>query len=278
MGAFDSSTMAGSNAMMAGLAGAALGAVSGYAASKMLTSDEQWRNVMILTGPPGAGKGTVAPKIEEKLNIPQLSTGDMLRAAVANKTPVGLRAKAAMESGQLVTDEIVVGIITDRVKQMDCGWGFILDGFPRTQAQADSLDAMLNDSGEAVKSVVAIAVPDEKLENRICGRWLHKASGRTYHATYAPAMPQSLKAANPSNSSNNVDASLMKDDVTGEQLVQRPDDKPEALKKRLVEYHSYTRPMLDHYRPKGVVNVVNGDQEMDKVWATIVLKVIASLK
>merc|ERR1711934_50442 len=264
MGAFDSSTMAGSNAMMAGLAGAALGAVSGYAASKMLTSDEQWRNVMILTGPPGAGKGTVAPKIEEKLNIPQLSTGDMLRAAVANKTPVGLRAKAAMESGQLVTDEIVVGIITDRVKQMDCGWGFILDGFPRTQAQADSLDAMLNDSGEAVNSVVAIAVPDEKLENRICGRWLHKASGRTYHATYAPAMPQSPKAAGGA-----ADASKMKDDVTGEQLVQRPDDKPEALKKRLVEYHGQTRPMLDHYRPQGIVHVVNGDQSSKDVWSDV---------
>merc|ERR1712070_293355 len=215
--------------------------------------DEQWRNVMILTGPPGAGKGTVAPKIV-----------DMLRAAVANKTPVGLKAKAAMESGQLVTDEIVVGIITDRVKEMDCGWGFILDGFPRTQAQADALDSMLENSSEAVNSVVAIAVPDEKLEARICGRWLHKSSGRTYHATYPPAMPQSLKAAG-----GRVDPSVMKDDVTGEQLVQRPDDKPEALKKRLVEYHSYTRPMLEHYRPKGVVSIINGDQGKDQVWGDI---------
>merc|ERR1712178_558659 len=123
------------------------------------------------------------------MGIPQLSTGDMLRAAVAAKTEVGLKAKQRMESGELVSDDIVVGIIADRVKEMDCGWGFILDGFPRTLAQSKALDAMLAKSGEKVNSVVAIAVPDELLADRICGRWIHKASGRSYHATYSPAMP-----------------------------------------------------------------------------------------
>jgi adenylate kinase len=203
----------------------------------------------------------MGPKIVDKLSIPQLSTGDMLRAAVAAKTEVGMKAKSAMESGQLVTDEIVMGIVADRIKEMDCGWGFILDGFPRTQVQADALDSMLQENGEAVNSVVAIAMPDEALEQRICGRWLHKASGRTYHTTYAPAMPASLKAAG-----GRVDASTMKDDATGESLVQRPDDKPEALKKRLKEYHAYTRPMLDHYRPQGIVHVVNGNQDIADVW------------
>lgn len=246
---------------MAGAGGLLLGLATGYGASVALSKEQQWRNVMILTGPPGAGKGSHAPKIVDKLNIPQLSTGDMLRAAVANKTEVGLKAKAAMESGQLVTDEIVIGIVNDRVKEMDCGWGFILDGFPRTTAQAKSLDNMLSESGEVVNSVVAIAVPDEKLEARICGRWIHKASGRSYHATYPPAMPKSLPAgATP-------DASNMRDDETGEALMQRPDDKPEALRKRLLEYHAQTIPVLDHYKPTGVVSVVNGDQSSSKVWA-----------
>eukprot|EP00656_Telonema_subtile_P002536 TRINITY_DN1112_c0_g1_i1.p1 TRINITY_DN1112_c0_g1~~TRINITY_DN1112_c0_g1_i1.p1 ORF type:complete len:265 (+),score=82.59 TRINITY_DN1112_c0_g1_i1:175-969(+) len=255
--------MATPSQMIAGAGGLLLGLATGYGASVALSKEQQWRNIMILTGPPGAGKGSHAPLIVEKLNIPQLSTGDMLRAAVANKTEVGLKAKAAMESGQLVTDEIVIGIVNDRVREMDCGWGFILDGFPRTPAQAKSLDGMLSKSGEEVNSVVAIAVPDEKLEARICGRWIHKSSGRSYHATYPPAMPKSLPAgASP-------DASNMRDDETGEALIQRPDDKPEALKKRLVEYHGQTRPVLQHYEPKGIVTIVNGDQGKAKVWAEI---------
>lgn len=255
--------MSMNQAVMAGIGGAVLGLATGFGASKVLCKDQQWRNVMILTGPPGAGKGSHAPKIVDKLNIPQLSTGDMLRAAVANKTEVGLKAKAAMESGQLVTNELVIGIVKDRVAEMDCGWGFILDGFPRTTVQADALDEMLGKSSEKVNSVIAIAVPDARLEARICGRWIHKSSGRSYHATYAPAMPKSLPAGASPNASN------MFDDETGDSLIQRPDDKPEALRKRLVEYHAETKPVLDHYSPNGIVTIVNGDQGKNAVWAEI---------
>merc|ERR1711967_170197 len=180
-----------SKELICGLGGVAAGIAAGYMLSG--SSDKQFRNCMIVTGPPGAGKGTQAPKIVDKLNIPQLSTVDMLRAAVAAGTPVGKRAEQAMKSGQLVTDDIVVGIIADRIREMDCGWGFMLDGFPRTTAQAQALDGILEKSNEEINSVVAIEVPDEKLEDRICGRWIHKASGRSYHATYKPAMPNSLK-------------------------------------------------------------------------------------
>jgi adenylate kinase len=190
---------------------------------------KQWRKILVLFGPPGAGKGTHAPRIASELKIAHLSTGDMLRAAVAAKTPVGLRAKAAMESGALVTDEIVIGIIRDRIQQQDCGFGFMLDGFPRTMVQAKALDEMLAAGGEAVTGVVVFDVPDASLEKRICGRWMHKSSGRSYHATYAPAMPKSLKdSADKTPSEEN-----MRDDETGEALYQRADDKPEALVKVL---------------------------------------------
>merc|ERR1711871_1864945 len=169
----------------------------------MSPKPEQWRNIMILTGPPGAGKGSQAPKIEEKLNIPQLSTVDMLRAAVAAQTDVGKKAQAAMKAGALVTDDIVVGIINDRIKEMDCGWGFILDGFPRTVAQTHPLDEMLANSNEKVNSVIAITVPDEKLEERICGRWIHKSSGRSYHTKFAP--PKSLEPGATPSASNMLD-------------------------------------------------------------------------
>merc|ERR1711935_123657 len=245
------------------VAGVAAGIAAGWLASSMTAQEKQFRNCLIVTGPPGAGKGTQAPKIEVKLNIPQLSTGDMLRAAVAAGTPVGLKAKRTMESGALVGDEIVVGIISDRIREMDCGWGFMLDGFPRTVAQAQQLDEILAKSGESVNSVVAICIPDEKLEDRICGRWVHKASGRSYHATYAPAMPKSLlPGMTPS-------AATMKDDQTGEALMQRGDDTKEALTNRLEKYHSETVPVLGHYQPKGVVSKVNGDQTKGQLWAEI---------
>jgi adenylate kinase len=146
------------------------------------------RTVMILFGPPGAGKGSQAPKVVEKLGIPQLSTGDMLRAAVAAGTPVGKQAKAVMESGGLVSDDLVVGIISERIKKPDCAKGFILDGFPRTVAQASKLDAVLASSGEAVSCIIALEVPDAALTERICGRWVHKESGRSYHVKYAPEL------------------------------------------------------------------------------------------
>jgi adenylate kinase len=224
-------------------------------------ASRQWRKIIVLFGPPGAGKGTQAPKIAADLKITHLSTGDMLRAAVAAKSEVGLRAKAAMESGSLVTDEIVIGIIRDRIQEQDCGFGFMLDGFPRTMVQAKALDALLAKGGEAVTGIVEFNVPDDQLETRICGRWIHKKSGRSYHATYAPAMPQSIK----DSADKTPSSKTMRDDETGEALMQRKDDTKEALKKRLFEYHSMTTPILAHYNPKGVVFRVDASQSRSKV-------------
>ena len=158
-----------------------------YAKLEDITGEET-RTVMILFGPPGAGKGSQALKVVAKLGIPQLSTGDMLRAAVAAGTSVGNEAKAVMESGGLVPDDLVVGIISDRIKEADCAKGFILDGFPRSVEQASKLDAVLADSGEAVSCIIALEVPDAVLTERICGRWVHKDSGRSYHVKYAPEL------------------------------------------------------------------------------------------
>lgn len=221
------------------------------------------RNIMILFGPPGAGKGTHGPKVENLLGIPQLSTGDMLRAAVAAQTEVGKKAQAVMKAGGLVSDEIVVGIIRDRIKEEDCRLGFILDGFPRTVVQAKALDKMLAQEGACVSKVVELQVPDEVLEERICGRWIHKKSGRSYHVKYAP--PKSMRTS----ADGSPVAESMKDDETGEPLMQRPDDTASALVKRLKGYHNETVPILKHYEPNGVVETVNANQGMDGVWKDV---------
>jgi len=219
------------------------------------------KTVMILFGPPGAGKGSQAPKIVESLNIPQLSTGDMLRAAVAAGTEVGKQAKDVMASGGLVSDELVVSIIKDRIKEDDCTGGFILDGFPRTVEQAKMLDAMLDGSGDSVNLVLALEVPDEVLTERICGRWVHKASGRSYHVKFAK--PKSL-----GDGEKPTEATML-DDETGEPLMQRADDTEEALGKRLESYHAQTVPILDHYSPAGVVKKVDANQKPEAVWDLI---------
>ena len=221
------------------------------------------RCIMILFGPPGAGKGTHGPKIEDMLGIPQLSTGDMLRAAVANQTAVGKKAEAVMKAGGLVSDDIVVGIIRDRIKEEDCKFGFILDGFPRTLAQAKALDDMLAKEGASVSKVVELQVPDSVLEERICGRWIHKSSGRSYHVKYAP--PKSMKT----DAAGKPVPESMTDDQTGEPLMQRKDDTATALVKRLKGYHGETVPILDHYAPKGIVRTVNANQGMEGVWKEI---------
>jgi len=218
------------------------------------------RKIMILFGPPGAGKGTHGPKIEEALGIPALSTGDMLRAAVAAGTEVGKQAKELMAAGKLVNDSVVIGIIKDRIQEPDCATGFILDGFPRTKVQAEAIDAVLAASGECVNSVISLEVPDSVLEERICGRWIHKKSGRSYHVKFAP--PKSLAGGVPT-------AENMLDDVTGQPLMQRPDDTAEALVTRLAGYHADTVPILDMYTPKGVVHKVNANQGMGAVWSEI---------
>ena len=187
----------------------------------------------------------------------------MLRAAVAAQTEVGKKAQAVMKAGGLVSDEIVVGIIRDRIKEADCKFGFILDGFPRTQAQAKALDEMLAEEGAAVTKVVELQVPDEVLEERICGRWIHKKSGRSYHVKFAP--PKSMKL----DSDGKPVVDSMIDDDTGEPLMQRADDTASALVKRLAGYHGETVPILKHYGPNGVVKTVNANQDMDSVWAEV---------
>lgn len=245
--------------------GFAAGAAAGYGLHAFLNPEKKSyrpsRNIMILFGPPGAGKGTHGPKIEEALDIPQLSTGDMLRAAVAAKTEVGMKAKELMAAGKLVGDDIVIGIIKDRIQEPDCAKGFILDGFPRTLGQAKAIDKLLKEGGENVNSVISLDIPDAVLEERICGRWIHKKSGRSYHVKFAP--PKSLpQGATPS-------ADNMKDDQTGEALMQRPDDTATALVQRLSSYHAETVPVLEHYRPGGIVSHVNANQGMGGVWSEI---------
>jgi adenylate kinase len=221
------------------------------------------RNILILFGPPGAGKGTHGPKVEELLELPQLSTGDMLRAAVAAKTPIGKQAEAVMKAGGLVSDEIVVGIIRERIQQEDCKLGFILDGFPRTLEQSKALDAMLANEGACVTKVVELQVPDSVLEERICGRWIHKTTGRSYHVKFAP--PKSMML----NESGEPIPETMKDDETGELLIQRPDDTAAALVKRLHGYHKDTVPILNYYEPHGIVRTVNANQGVEGVWKEV---------
>jgi adenylate kinase len=217
------------------------------------------RKIMMLFGAPGAGKGTQGPKITDTVGLPQLATGDMLRDAVAAGTEVGKKAKSVMESGGLVSDDIVIGIINDRIKEDDCQAGFILDGFPRTIEQAQALDKMLADSGEFVSLVLAFDVKAEVLEERICGRWMHKGSGRSYHTKFAP--PKSMKK----DAAGKAVPESMKDDVTGEALYQRSDDTAEALKKRLDSYYGKTVPLLDYYRPRGIVKTVDGGKQINDV-------------
>jgi len=247
--------------MKEALGGAAAGALAGYGLHAFLNPDKKSyrpaRNIMILFGPPGAGKGTHGPKIEEALDIPQLSTGDMLRAAVAAKTEIGMKAKELMSAGKLVGDDVVIGIIKDRIQEPDCAKGFILDGFPRTLGQSKAIDKLLAEGGEKVNSVISLDIPDAVLEERICGRWIHKKSGRSYHVKFAP--PKSMGGAAPTKDN-------MKDDATGEALMQRPDDTPSALVQRLTSYHKETVPVLQHYKPGGIVFHVNANQSMDAVW------------
>lgn len=248
--------------------GSAVGGLLGYTMKAESSNAEKFekywpRKIMILFGAPGAGKGTQAENIVEALGLPQLSTGDMLRAAVAAGTEVGKKAQAVMNSGGLVSDEIVIGIITDRIKEADCANGFILDGFPRTLAQSKALDAMLAKNGECVNTVMAFEVPDDVLFERISGRWIHKASGRSYNEKTRP--PKSMKR----DASGKIIKESMLDDATGQPLYQRSDDTPEALVKRINEYNKETVPILDRYTPLGVVSRVNANQAMAKVWSEI---------
>lgn len=180
---------------------------------------------IILLGPPGAGKGTQAAFICKHFGIPQISTGDMLRAAVKAGTPLGQEAKKVMDAGGLVSDDIIVGLVKDRLTKPDCANGYLFDGFPRTIPQAEAMRV----SGVGLDYVLEIDVPDDEIINRMSGRRVHPASGRTYHVTFNPPRQEGL------------------DDATGEPLIQRDDDKEATVRKRLQVYHDQTRPLVDYY-------------------------------
>jgi adenylate kinase len=181
---------------------------------------------IILLGGPGAGKGTQANYIKQHYGIPQISTGDMLRAAVKEGTPLGLEAKKVMDAGGLVSDEIILGLVKERITEPDCANGFLFDGFPRTLAQAEALKT----EGVNIDAVVEIDVDDDEIIKRMSGRRVHLASGRTYHVIFNPPKLEG------------------KDDVTGEDLIQRDDDKEETVRKRLAVYHEQTEPLIAYYK------------------------------
>ena len=181
---------------------------------------------IILLGPPGAGKGTQAAFITKRYNIPQVSTGDMLRAAVKAGTPLGVEAKKVMDAGGLVSDDIIINLVKERLTQPDCGSGYLFDGFPRTIPQAQAM----KDADVLLDAVLEITVPDEDIIDRMSGRRVHVASGRTYHVKFNPPKSEG------------------KDDVTEEPLIQRDDDKESTVRKRLEIYHSQTKPLVDFYQ------------------------------
>ena len=192
---------------------------------------------IIMLGAPGAGKGTQAKKIAEKYQIPHISTGDIFRANIKNGTELGKKAKTYMDQGLLVPDELVCDLVVDRVKQEDCKNGYILDGFPRTIPQAESLDEALGQMGESLDYAINVDVPDEHIVNRMSGRRACVGCGATYHMVYAPTKKEGVC------------------DVCGAELILRDDDKPETVQKRLSVYHEQTQPLIDYYKGKGILSV-----------------------
>jgi len=209
---------------------------------------------IILLGAPGAGKGTQAQFLTKTFGIPQISTGDMLRAAIKAGTDLGKLAKSFMDAGKLVTDEIIIGLVKERITQEDCQNGFLLDGFPRTVPQADALKA----AGVAIDAVIEIDVPDSEIVKRMSGRRAHLASGRTYHVVFNPPKVEG------------------KDDITGEELVQRDDDKEEVVLDRLRVYHEQTAPLIGYYSAEAAENSaikyirIDGTQSIDTVENAII--------
>ena len=194
---------------------------------------------IILLGAPGAGKGTQAKFISDHLNIPQISTGDMLRASVSKGTELGLKAKVLMEKGELVPDDLILDLVKDRISEKDCANGFLFDGFPRTLDQANAL----KDKGIKIDCVIEIMVGDDEIIQRMSGRRVHTASGRTYHIKYNPPKQENI------------------DDETGEPLIQRPDDNEETVRKRLAIYHEQTSPLIDFYKKSSLVQ--NGNKYIE---------------
>ena len=208
---------------------------------------------LVLLGPPGAGKGTQAGTLVEKYNIVHISTGDLLRAAVKAGTALGKEAKGYMESGQLVPDSLILGLVEERIQKEDCQEGFLLDGFPRTPAQADALDVMLKKLAQSLDAVINIEVPLDKLMTRLTGRRVCTACGATYHVSF-----------NPSPKGDQCGA-------CGETLIQRADDTEETVKNRLDVYEQQTAPLIDYYTKAGIIKNIDGDQDIKKVLNDIAL-------
>ncbi len=206
---------------------------------------------IIMLGPPGAGKGTQAKMMVDKLGIPQISTGDMLREAVREGTDLGRKAKEYMDAGKLVPDEVVIGIVKERLGQPDCDKGFILDGFPRTIPQAEALDKVLEELGRGVEYVINVAVPNEELITRLTGRRTCKQCGAMYHVVFNPPRKEGVC------------------DKCGGELYQRDDDKEETIRQRLRVYEEQTAPLIEYYRGKGVLFDIDGTGSIGEIFEKI---------
>ena len=207
---------------------------------------------IIMLGAPGAGKGTQAKKIAEKYSIPHISTGDIFRANIKNGTELGKKAKAYMDQGLLVPDELVVDLVVDRVNQDDCKNGYVLDGFPRTIPQAEALTKALAAMDQKMDYAIDVNVPDENIVNRMSGRRACVGCGATYHLKYAPTKTEGIC------------------DVCGKELILRDDDKPETVQKRLNVYHEQTQPLIDYYTAAGILRTVDGTVDINDVFQAIV--------
>jgi adenylate kinase len=202
---------------------------------------------LILMGPPGSGKGTQAAFISRELEIPHISTGDMFRKAISDSTPLGSKAKEYLDSGRLVPDEITIGIVKERLAERDCRQGFLLDGFPRTVAQAEALDEILKGMNIELDAVIDIQVPREEILKRLTGRRMCRECGASYHVVFSPP------------------ADAGRCDKCGGELYQRQDDTEETINKRLDVYHEQTQPLIDYYAKQGLLKNINGNQEIQQV-------------
>lgn len=207
---------------------------------------------IVMLGAPGAGKGTQADKIAEKYNIPHISTGDIFRSNIKAGTELGKKAKSFIDQGLLVPDEVTIGMLLDRIHEADCENGYILDGFPRTIPQAESLTAALEENGEAIDFALDVEVPDTNIVNRMAGRRACLKCGATYHTEFAAPKKEGIC------------------DKCGSELVLRDDDKPETVQKRLEVYHEQTHPLIDYYKKKGVLHAIDGTLSMETVFKNIV--------
>ena len=203
---------------------------------------------IVMLGAPGAGKGTQADKIAEKYNIPHISTGDIFRSNIKAGTELGKKAKSFIDQGLLVPDEVTIGMLLDRIHEADCENGYILDGFPRTIPQAESLTAALEENGEAIDFALDVEVPDANIVNRMAGRRACLKCGATYHTEFAAPKKEGIC------------------DKCGSELVLRDDDKPETVQKRLEVYHEQTHPLIDYYKKKGVLHAIDGTLSMETVF------------